>query len=76
MIVSVNPKPDFCEFASLMKRTDALLNSDAKMRPQYYAGRGGNPLEDDVKAALDECAKGTAFENTIEKVSGQDFLIL
>ena len=26
-----------------------------------------------MKAALDECAKGTVFENTIEKVSGQKF---
>lgn len=73
MIVSVNPKPAMPEFVSLMKRTDELLNHDAQQRPQYYAGRGGNPLEDDVKAALDECAKGTPFENTIEKISGQKF---
>jgi hypothetical protein len=56
-----------------MARTDEYLNEDAAKRPQYYASRGGNPLEDDVKAALDECAKGTPFENTIEKVSGQRF---
>lgn len=61
------------EFVSLMRRTDELLNHDALRRPAYYAGRGGNPLEDDVKAALDECAKGTRFENTIEKISGQKF---
>lgn len=73
MIISVNPRPTMSEFASLMERTDALLNHDAQQRPTYYVGRGGNPLEDDVKAALDECAKGTAFENTIEKVSGQKF---
>lgn len=73
MIVSVNPKPAMPEFISLMKRTDDLLNHDALKRPKYYAGRGGNPLEDDVKSALDECAKGTPFENTIEKVSGQKF---
>jgi hypothetical protein len=73
MIVSVNPKPAMPEFVSLMKRTDELLNHDALQRPKYYASRGGNPLEDDVKAALDECAKGTVFENTIEKVSGQKF---
>lgn len=73
MIVSVNPKPSMPEFVSLMKNTDKLLNHDALQRPKYYAGRGGNPLEDDVKAALDECAKGTAFENTIEKISGQKF---
>ena len=68
MIVSVNPKPSLGEFSELMKKTDFLLNDDAKKRPKYYAARGGNPLEDDVKAALDECAKGTPFENTIEMV--------
>lgn len=73
MIISVNPKPSMPEFVSLMQRTDELLNYDALQRPTYYASRGGNPLEDDVKAALDECAKGTLFENTIEKVSGQKF---
>lgn len=73
MIVSLNPKPTLSEFSDLMKKTDFLLNDDAKRRPQYYASRGGNPLEDDVKAALVESAKGTLFENTIEKVSGQRF---
>ena len=73
MIVSVNPKPDLSEFKSLMKNTDKLLNDDARKRPEYYVTRGGNPLEDDVKSALDECAKGTPFAGTIEKVSGQKF---
>ena len=73
MIVSVNPKPSIAEFADLMKKTDDLLNYDATQRPTYYAHRGGNPLEDDVHSALEECAKGTVFENTIEKISGQKF---
>lgn len=73
MIISVNPKPTLPEFRTLMSRTDRLLNEDALKRQKYYASRGGNPLEDDVKAALDECAKGTPFENTIEKISGQRF---
>lgn len=73
MIISVNAKPSLSEFVSLMKRADAFLNLDAQKRPNYYVGRGGNPLEDDVKAALEECAKGTPFEHTIEKVSGQKF---
>ena len=30
-------------------------------------------MEDDVKSALEECAIGTPFENTIEKISGQKF---
>ena len=73
MIVSVNPYPTMQEFQELMLQTDKLLNEDAKKRPQYYAARGGKLLEDDVKVALDESAKGTAFENTIEKISGQRF---
>lgn len=73
MIVSVNSKPDLSEFKNLMLKTDQVLNEDAKKRPKYYATRGGNPLEDDVKSALEECAIGTPFENTIEKISGQKF---
>ncbi len=73
MIVSLNPKPTMTEFVSLMKHTDEFLNCDALQRPSYYASRGGTLLEDDVKDALDECAKGTVFENTIEKISGQKF---
>ena len=73
MLVSVNPKPSIEEFRALMSKTDKLLNHDALKNPRYYASRGGNPLEDDVKNALDECAKGTPFAGTIEKVSGQRF---
>lgn len=73
MIISVNSKPSISQFSELMSKTDILLNYDAQQRPKYYAERGGNPLEDDVKAALDECAKGTPFENTIEKISGHRF---
>ena len=61
MIISVNPKPSMQEFADLMRRTDILLNKEALSNPEYYKRRGGSPLEDDVKVALDECAKGTTF---------------
>lgn len=73
MIVSVNPKPTTREFASLMAQTDALLNLDALKRRGYYLSRNGSLLEDDVLTALRECAIGTPFENTVEKVSGQKF---
>ena len=73
MIISVNPKPELAAFQDLMRKTDSLLNSDAQRRPQYYLTRNGTPLEDDVKEALEEAAKGTPFEKTIEKVSGQKF---
>lgn len=73
MIVSENSKPEIGEFRKLMLETDKLLNMDAKRRPAYYAGRGGSLLEDDVLSALEECATGTSFANTIIKVSGQHF---
>ncbi len=73
MLISVNPHPSLLEFQQLMQKTDALLNEDALKRPDYYVTRGGRLLEDDVKAALDEAAKGTAFAHTIEKISGQRF---
>lgn len=73
MIISVNPNPSLDEFKALMAKTDRLLNEDALIRPTYYASRGGNPLEDDVKNALDESAKGTVFAGTIEKISGHRF---
>ena len=73
MLISLNPNPSFEEFKSLMVKTDAILNQDARKRPDYYVLRGGNPLEDDVKRALDESAKGTPFAGTIKKVSGQKF---
>ena len=65
MLASVNPKPSPEEFRQLMNRTDYLLNQDALTRPTYYATRGGNPLEDDVKNALDEASIGTPFAGTI-----------
>lgn len=73
MIFSANPKPTLKEFSNLMAKTDCVLNADARKRPDYFSNRGGRLLEDDVKDALDECAKGTPFEGTIEKVSGQKF---
>ncbi len=73
MIISENTKPKLEEFQALMKKTDTILNNDAQKRPQYYSTRSGNPLEDDVLAALEEGAARTPFANTITKVSGQRF---
>lgn len=73
MIVSLNPKPTMEEFKCLMQRTDTLLNRYAAQNQAYYKTRNGSPLEDDVKSVLEECAQGTPFENTIEKISGQKF---
>lgn len=73
MLISVNPAPCLSEFQELMRRTDDILNADALKRPQYYLRRNGSPLENDVMIALNISAKGTAFENTIKKISGQKF---
>ena len=73
MLFSENPKPKEDAFQALMKRTDQILNDDAKRRPEYYKARGGNPLEDDVKEALDEAAIHTEFQGTVIKVSGFKF---
>ncbi len=73
MIISENSKPTLCEFQRLMRNTDALLNNDAQKRESYYANRGGHLLECDVCDAISECAKGTAFDGTIQLVSGASF---
>lgn len=66
-------KPSLDEFENLMKQTDVILNEDALERPDYYKSRGGLPLEDDVKTALDRASIGTSFEGQIKKVSGRNF---
>lgn len=73
MIISENNKPTIHIFRSIMQKTDALLNEDAKCREDYYAKRGGKLLEKDVFDAISECAKGTEFEGTICLVSGASF---
>ena len=73
MIISENNKPKFSEFRELMRNTDLLLNSDASSKEEYYSKRNGTELEVDVYEALNESAKGTKFENTIQLVSGASF---
>ena len=73
MIISENSKPKLEEFRDLMRNTDLLLNSDAKDKEVYYSKRNGTELEIDVFEALNETAKGTRFENTIQLVSGASF---
>ncbi len=73
MIVSVNPKPPINAFVRLMKQTDAFLNQDALKRPAYYACRSGSSLEEDITEALLMCAKGSPFENSIQRVPNQKF---
>ena len=73
MIISTNNSPSLAEFKILVDRTTLILNCDATKRQAYYLKRNGQALEDDVKRILDIAAKGTNFEGTIEKISGQCF---
>lgn len=61
------------DFQELMNKTTAWLNKDAKGKEEYYAGRNGEPLEEDVFKALKKCAKGTPFENKIRRTGKHDF---
>ena len=70
MIISENRKPELPEFQRLMRQTDIALNADARRREDYYTKRSGKPLETDVFEAVRESAVGTAFEGTIQLVSG------
>lgn len=73
MIVAENNRPTLEEFRLLMCRTDALLNSEAIGRQDYYSKRNGALLETDVYDALCRCAAHTPFENTLALVSGASF---
>lgn len=73
MLASENPKPEAIAFQKLMIETNKLLNKQARSEHDYFAKRAGILLEDDVADALSYCSKGTPFEGTIIKVSGQKF---
>lgn len=73
MLISENPKPTQIEFSKLMVRTTKFLNKEALSEHEYFAHRAGILLEDDVASALNYCSKGTPFEGSIVKVSGQKF---
>lgn len=73
MIFSENPKPEIQEFRQLMKKTDLYLNREAKGHEHYFQTRSAQLLEKDVCDALEKCAKGSCFENTIQLVSGAQF---
>ena len=73
MLVSTNRKPSIIEFKSLVDNTTLELNESAKKISNYFLERNAQLLEDDVFEFLNNNAKGTKFEGTIEKISGQRF---
>lgn len=73
MIISTNKEPSLQEFETLCNKMCALMNEKAKREPDYYLSKGAQRLEPEVKKAMEEAAKGTKFEGTIEIISGQRF---
>lgn len=73
MIISENTKPTIEEFKSIMEKTDLILNMEVKQKEDYYSNRNGTQLEKDVYDAIQEATRNTAFENTIQLVSGISF---
>lgn len=73
MIISKNREPSVEEFEMICHKACQFMNEKAKREPDYYLSKGGQKLEKEVKDALDQAAKGTVFEGTIEIISGQRF---
>lgn len=74
MIISENGKPPRNEFEELMRKTDEVLNGQARRNGgEYYSGKNGIGLELDVVEALKEAARNTRFNGTIHRVSGASF---
>lgn len=73
MIISSNKDSSVELFDAIMKKTDTLLNDDAKKRESYYEKRNGKLLEEDVYKALCRASSGTEFDGTIKLVSGATF---
>jgi hypothetical protein len=73
MIVSVNSDPNRKEFDLLLNSTISELNLHAKKSSKKVASLLGRNLEPYVKDVMSNLAIGTAFENSIELISGQKF---
>lgn len=73
MIISVNSDADKQTFEGLLSRSLYTLHQRAKDTPRIYSNLLGNKLEREVVDVLNENARHTPFENSIELVSGQRF---
>ena len=73
MIVAETKTPTNEDFKELMSKTDNYLNKLALEEPSLFKEHGGLKLEGDILSALNDCSKGTLFENTIHLVSGSKF---
>ena len=61
-------------FAELMKKTENIMNVDAKSHPQHYKPLNSNDLEECSLAKIKEACKNTPFNSDeVKLVSGQRF---
>lgn len=73
MIISQNKLPSLSDFSKLVENATQALNREANSNTSYYLTRNAQKLEDDVLRALNDNSKGTPFEGSIIKISGQRF---
>jgi len=73
MIISTNREPNLDEFKKLVDDATTNMNKEATKDPSCFLTHNAQLLEDDVLLFLNNAAKGTKFEGTIEKISGQRF---
>ena len=75
MVVSTNGKGNEIDFKELFLDTVSYLNNLVREQGKndYFLNRGGQKLEQDVEKALKIKAKNTAFEGSIELISGHKF---
>lgn len=71
MIIAHNN--DCATFQKILSDSVAYLQSDSKLRADYYMDRGGVRLEKDVYKIVNKYAAGTIFSENIELISGQRF---
>ena len=66
-------EPDDRAFEEVLARAVGMLREKARLRPEAYAELSGSRLEGKARETLERAAEGTAFEGTVELVSGQRF---
>lgn len=73
MIISENKKPTLEDFSMLCKSAENELNQLAVNDEKFFLDKTGLKLEPIIFDVLNDCAKNTAFKNTLSLVSGQRF---
>ncbi|MDP8214175.1 MAG: hypothetical protein P9M10_03185 [Candidatus Euphemobacter frigidus] len=73
MIFTHASNGDSKQFETLLDETVCLLDKQAGRRPKYFLSRTSARFENDVFDSMNETAKGGAFEDSIELISGYKF---